>query len=70
MGGSKFIRLLCGRSKSDRRIELDFVSVSGSELTWFSVGVEQCFLLVSGSKFSWFLGRGIEVDLILERGSE
>ena len=48
------------------RIRLDLISVSGSELTWVCVGVENDLFLVSGSKIGWFVCRGIQINLILE----
>ena len=50
-------------------IELDLMSVSGSELTCFCVGVEKYLGLVSGSKLPRFLCRGTGIDLILGWGS-
>ena len=60
-------------------IELDMISVPGSELTrlfsggrkilGYLVGVEKYLVAASGSTLSWFLCRGIELDLISELGS-
>ena len=48
---------------SAQEIEIDLISVKGSELTWFCVGVGNESVLVFGSKLSWFM-RGIEINLI------
>ena len=51
-------------------VEIHLISVKGSEMTCFCVGVEKYLVLVFGSNFSWFLRRGIEADLRLEWGSD
>ena len=46
-------------------IEIDFVFVRGSDLTWFLCDVENDLVLVFGSKLARFMW-GIEHDLISE----
>ena len=59
-------------------VEIESISVWGSNLTWIlcrdrnwlgCVGVGKYLVLVSGLKLGWFLCRGIEIDLVIEWGS-